>query len=158
MDELAACFAPYGLQGGALTAEVVLVLACDGVGVAFVLVLGFQEPLVVLLVLHTEFLELAVEGLRPPAELFGYLGDGVGALTCEDFLIILYLRCLLLDDALLFLGFGFEELFLGFGLFQAAVEDFHCVGDGGIVVAGGGYAGGEEFFYLCIYPHGKLGR
>ena len=158
MDELAACFAPYGLQGGALTAEVVLVLACDGVGVAFVLVLGFQEPLVVLLVLHPEFLEFAVEGLWSPAKLFGDLGDGVGALACEDFLIILYLWGLLLDDALLFLGFGFEELFLGFGLLQAAVEDFHCVSDGGIVVACGGYAGGEEFFNLGINPHCKLGR
>lgn len=42
MNELAACFAPYGLQGGALTAEVVFVFARDGVGVAFVLVLGIQ--------------------------------------------------------------------------------------------------------------------
>lgn len=83
-------------------------LARDGVGVAFVLVLGFEYPLVVLLVLYAEFLELAVEGLWSPAELFGYLGDGVGAFAVEDFLIVLYLWGLLLDDALLLLGLGFE--------------------------------------------------
>lgn len=118
MDELSACFAPYGLQGCALTAEVVLVFTGDGVGVAFVLVLGFEYPLVVLLVLYSLFLELAVEGLWSPAELLGYLGDGVGAFAVEDFLIVLYLWGLLLDDALLLLGFGFKELFLGFGLLK----------------------------------------
>ena len=108
MYELASGLSPYGLQGCALTTEVVLVFARDGVGVAFVLVLGFEYPLVVLLVLHAEFLELAVEGLWSPSELFGYLGDGVGAFACEDFLIVLDLWGLLLDDALLLLGFGFE--------------------------------------------------
>ena len=126
--------------------------AGDGVGVALVLVLGFEYPLVVLLVLNAEFLEFAVEGLWSLTELFGDLGDGVGAFAREDFLIVLYLWGLLLDDALLLLGFGFEELFLGLGLLQTAVEDFHCVGYGGIIIAGGGYSGGEEFFDVVVAP------
>ena len=125
----------------------------DGVGVAFVLVLGIEEPLAALLILYSLFLELAVECLRSPAELLGYLGDGVGAFAVEDFLIVLYLWGLLLDDALLLLGFGFEELFLGFGLLQTAVEDFHCVSYGGIIIAGGGYSGGEEFFDVVVAPY-----
>ena len=56
------------------------------------------------------------------------------------------------------MGFGFEELFLGFGLLQAAVEDFHCVGDGGIVVAYGGYSGGEKFFDVVVAPDGECRR
>ena len=58
------------------------VLACDGGGVAFVLVLGVEEPLAVLLVLHAHFVEFAVEGFCAPAELFCDLGDGVGADGC----------------------------------------------------------------------------
>lgn len=56
------------------------------------------------------------------------------------------------------MGFGFEEKFLGLGLLQTAVEDFHCVGNGGIVVGGGGYSGGEEFFDVVVAPEIELRR
>lgn len=114
--------------------------AGDGLGVAFVLILGVEEPLSVLLVLHAELLELAVEGLRSPAELLGYLCGGVGANGGLNAVEVAHAFGLLLDDLLLLLCLFLKQLLFGFGLFKALIKDLHCVGNGGIVVVNGGYA------------------
>ena len=134
------------------------VCAGDGFGVALALIVGIEEPLLALLELYPFFVQLAVEGYCTPPELFGYLGGGVGACGGEHGVVVLYFGGLLLDYGFLGAVFLFEEEFLCFGLLQAAVEDFHCVGYGGIVVAGSGYARGEELLNLCIYPHCEIGR
>ena len=60
MDELTAAFGPHGELRGVGGACCSCVDAGDGLGVAFVLVLGIEQPLPVLLVLHAFLVELAV--------------------------------------------------------------------------------------------------
>ena len=116
MNEAAALLGPYGLLRGVDIACLTYVASGDGGGVAFILILGVEQPLAVLLVLHAEGFELFVEGLRAPSEFFGYLRDGVGAGGVEDCLTVLYIRGLTEDYLLLQLVLLLQEFFLGFGL------------------------------------------
>lgn len=116
MDETSALFGPYGELGGVNLPGVAFVGAGDGGGVAFVLILGVEQPLAVLLVLHAEGFEFFVEGFCTPSELFGDLGGGVGACGTENGLAVFHIGGLLLDYLLLQLVLLLQEFFLGFGL------------------------------------------
>ena len=75
---MSAGFGPHGLLRGVDFAGGACVGTGDGAGVAFILILGIEEPLAALLVLHAFFVEFAVEGFCAPAELLCDLGRGVG--------------------------------------------------------------------------------